>query len=663
MILLSLVAASVLAVQQDSIPARHDTIRSYRADEVVVTGQLLPTSISRSVHRVRIVDAERIRAQQAVTLRDVLLQESGIRLQQDMALGTSLSLGGISGNNVKILVDGVPVIGRLDGSIDLSQIPVQRAQRIEIVEGPMSIMYGTDALGGVINIITAAHAVDSLRVSAYGQHETVGVWNAGTTVRGMVSNVDVHGSFTRNLFRGWNPPGTIAERSFQWKPREQYLVDAGFGLSVSSMQLKYDGSWWNDLILTRGEPRSPFGTSAIDEHTTTRRMQHSVSLLGDIVEGWKLSGLTSFSSFDRMRTGIVKDLVTGVERTSMQPGSSDTNTQRTVMTRWMLRPPAFSDAFALEVGGEGTSDVVTGNRIAQGRATMVDVGLFTTLQWQPIRQLIVQPGLRHVYNSRYGGPFTPALNVRWSASPEVTFRMEYGRGFRAPSLRELAMEFIDINHNITGNDDLRAEYSHHAGMSMDINLAGERALLSIKPSIVFNDISDQITLAQVDATRYQYVNIGRQRTMMARTDVVFDVSDLQIKLSGALTGTQRRFETGTMSSWMMSPEGNLQCTWSDPWVGLRWNGFAKVTGSQPTVRLQEDGTLTNGSIAAYTVIDVTADLPVILSFFRASIGVRNLLDVTMLQSTSAGGTAHSPSTGSIPMMWGRSMLFTIRYEM
>lgn len=663
MILLSLVAASVLAVQQDSIPARHDTIRSYRADEVVVTGQLLPTSISRSVHRVRIVDAERIRAQQAVTLRDVLLQESGIRLQQDMALGTSLSLGGISGNNVKILVDGVPVIGRLDGSIDLSQIPVQRAQRIEIVEGPMSIMYGTDALGGVINIITAARAVDSLRVSAYGQHETVGVWNAGTTVRGMVSNVDVHGSFTRNLFRGWNPPGTIAERSFQWKPREQYLVDAGFGLSVSSMQLKYDGSWWNDLILTRGEPRSPFGTSAIDEHTTTQRMQHSVSLLGDIVEGWKLSGLTSYSSFDRMRIGIVKDLVTGVERTSMQPGSSDTNTQRTVMTRWMLRPPAFSDAFALEVGGEGTSDVVTGNRIAQGRATMVDVGLFTTLQWQPIRQLIVQPGLRHVYNSRYGGPFTPALNVRWSASPDVTFRMEYGRGFRAPSLRELAMEFIDINHNITGNDDLRAEYSHHAGMSMDINLAGERALLSIKPSIVFNDISDQITLAQVDATRYQYVNIGRQRTMMARTDVVFDVSDLQIKLSGALTGTQRRFETGTMSSWMMSPEGNLQCTWSDPWVGLRWNGFAKVTGSQPTVRLQEDGTLTNGSIAAYTVIDVTADLPVILSFFRASIGVRNLLDVTMLQSTSAGGTAHSPSTGSIPMMWGRSMLFTIRYEM
>lgn len=663
MILLSLVAASVLAVQQDSIPARHDTIRSYRADEVVVTGQLQPTSISRSVHRVRIVDAERIRAQQAVTLRDVLLQESGIRLQQDMALGTSLSLGGISGNNVKILVDGVPVIGRLDGSIDLSQIPVQRAQRIEIVEGPMSIMYGTDALGGVINIITAARAVDSLHVSAYGQHETVGTWNAGTTVRGMVSNVDVHGSFTRNLFRGWNPPGTVAERSFQWKPREQYLVDAGFGLNVSSMQLKYDGSWWNDLILTRGEPRSPFGTSAIDEHTTTRRMQHSVSLLGDVVEGWKLSGLTSFSSFDRMRIGIVKDLVTGMERTSMQPGSSDTNTQRTVMTRWMLRPPSFSDAFALEVGGEGTSDVVTGNRIAQGRATMVDVGLFTTLQWQPARQLIVQPGLRYVYNSRYGGPFTPALNVRWAASHDVTLRMEYGRGFRAPSLRELAMEFIDINHNITGNGNLRAEYSHHVGMSMDINMAGERTLVSIKPSIMFNDISDQITLAQVDATRYQYVNIGRQRTMMARTDLGFDVSELQIKLSGVLTGTQRRFETGTMSSWMMSPEGNLQCTWSDPWVGIRWNGFAKVTGSQPTVQLQEDGTLTNGSISAYTVIDITAELPVILSFFRASIGVRNLLDVTMLQSTSAGGTAHSPSTGSIPMMWGRSVLFTIRYEM
>ena len=75
-------------------------------------------------------------------------------ITQDPALGSSLKIKGLSGNNVKILIDGVPVIGRMGGNIDLSQLNLYNIDHIEMVEGPMSVMYGSDALAGAINIIT-----------------------------------------------------------------------------------------------------------------------------------------------------------------------------------------------------------------------------------------------------------------------------------------------------------------------------------------------------------------------------------------------------------------------------------------------------------------------------------------------------------------------------
>jgi outer membrane receptor for ferrienterochelin and colicins len=81
--------------------------------------------------------------------------------------GSSVSINGISGEGVKILVNGVPMVGRIDGKIDISQINLTNVERIEIVKGPQSVIYGTDALGGVINIITKEQK-DDWNVSAKG---------------------------------------------------------------------------------------------------------------------------------------------------------------------------------------------------------------------------------------------------------------------------------------------------------------------------------------------------------------------------------------------------------------------------------------------------------------------------------------------------------------
>lgn len=149
----------------------------YLLNEVVITGQITPTMIDESVHQVRVITAEKIQDQGAVTLRDVLQNETNIRVSQDNILGTSMSIQGISGQNVKILIDGVPVIGRLGGNIDLSQINLQNIERIEIIEGPLSVNYGTDALAGTINLITKKIQKNKHELTISEYYESVGQHN------------------------------------------------------------------------------------------------------------------------------------------------------------------------------------------------------------------------------------------------------------------------------------------------------------------------------------------------------------------------------------------------------------------------------------------------------------------------------------------------------
>ena len=87
-------------------------------------------------------------------LAEALSNETSIRLTVDPSTGTSIELQGMGGENIKYLIDGVPVVGRVRGDIDLEQINMENVDHIEIVKGPMSVQYGTSAIAGVVNIIT-----------------------------------------------------------------------------------------------------------------------------------------------------------------------------------------------------------------------------------------------------------------------------------------------------------------------------------------------------------------------------------------------------------------------------------------------------------------------------------------------------------------------------
>lgn len=145
--------------------------------EVVVTGQFTPDDPKRSVYSVKVIDIKTIERRGATNLKELLGQELNMRITQDNVLGSGLSLQGLSGEQVKYMVDGVPILGRLNGDIDISQINLNDVARIEVIEGPVSVQYGTNALGGVINIITKTEQADKISASLNSYYESRGTYN------------------------------------------------------------------------------------------------------------------------------------------------------------------------------------------------------------------------------------------------------------------------------------------------------------------------------------------------------------------------------------------------------------------------------------------------------------------------------------------------------
>jgi outer membrane receptor for ferrienterochelin and colicins len=301
-------------------------------DPVVVTGQYRPTTADKAVQRMHVIGAEQIQRMAAQNLGDVLGQELNMRLTQDNVLGTSLSMRGMGGENVKILVDGVPVIGRQDGNLDLAQIDLTGIERVEILEGPLSVNYGTNALAGTINLITRKNTGNSSSLKAIAYVEPMGRLNLSVAAGQHFGKSDVLLSVGRNFFGGWAPGQSgvfdfnehLADstRYQPWKPREQYFGRLNYRYALNDQwTLNYKGEAMQDRITDRGLPRAPYEESAFDSDFLTQRFDNALFATGKLNKGRHIDALIAHDRYQRTRRMWIRDLTT--LETQPVPGEAD----------------------------------------------------------------------------------------------------------------------------------------------------------------------------------------------------------------------------------------------------------------------------------------------------------------------------------------------------
>mgnify|MGYP001257847745 CR=1 FL=1 len=642
-------------------------------NEVVITAQYGQASAEQSVHKVKVIDEQKIQKMAAVNLEDVLTNEVNIRISQDAVLGSGVSMQGLSGQNVKIMIDGVPVIGRQNGNIDLRQINLNDVERIEIIEGPLSVNYGTDALAGTINIITKKTSSDktSLQVSSY--NETVGRYNLNASLNQQIGPLRASLSGGRNFFNGWAPNDRIEPNSEQpvadttrvkpWDPRMQYFGRAQLSLVQTKHRFTWRSELFDERIDNRGMPRAPYFEQAFDDVYITRRSDHALSVSGQFSTALSYQAVAGYNTFERISNTYRTDLTTLERQLTTVPGDQDTALAQQWMSRASLVHTLIPTQLTWEIGYDVNRETAVGARIEDGRQVMGDYAAFATAEWSPNEHFTLRPGLRYAYNTAYDAPLTPSLNIRYAIKDWV-IRSSYARGFRAPGLKELYFTFVDINHNIVGNTALEAEYSHNFNASAKYKHLFKQTLVQWEASGFYNSIENQITLGLVDqATQeYSYINVGRTQTMGLNTSAGLVLEHLKWNAAVALIGLRNAFAVEEEVGFSYYPEvtSNLTYTWQR--TGLEASLFYKYQGRLPQVQLDANGEPFTGFIDAYHTLDANLARDLMDDRFRLSLGAKNLFNVQNVAMLGAGGGAHGGGGNAALVGMGRIYFLKLDFK-
>ncbi len=646
---------SVLTAQQQ----RDSTMMEDKIDQVVITAQFTPTDTRETVNSVRVITRKTIEQRSVVNLQELLQTEPNIRITQDAILGSDVSINGLKGENLKILIDGVPIVGRLNGNIDAGQIPLSSIERIEIIEGAQSLLYGSEASGGVINLITKKSQLTQFDTELNSQYETNGFRNLTARVGYSKNNwiVQATGSLqnfipaidsSKGRDQIWNPKRQQSGRAFvRYTPSE----NTDFRLSANILNEKVDNL--GDL------KRPNFKPYSFDDYYLTDR--HDVSFH---MNRWTKSrnlfqATLGYNSFNRIKNSYRMDF--DEDKQTLLEGSQDTSSATGYLTRFTYAIDNKSRKWNYLFGLENNYETANGTRLIDttssevGKAYTNDLGLFASTKVKISDKLTFQTGARWTANMRYGSALTPSTWLLWQPKLPFQARFSYAYGFRSPSIKELFFNFIDVNHYVVGNSNLNPEKS--------LNLRGEITWKTLKFNKVdvtftgtgfYNNVDDRIILTALGPVHYEYRNVDSWKTKGASFKV------------NTTVGSWLRFQSDVITTGFnnsnIENDGTSDLLWSTDWTNdltltfmdgkVSWNIWQKLTGKTPFF-YNQDGKTERGTTNSYNMLNTGLSTHFWNKKIRINTGLKNIFNIRELDINNNNGI-HIEASNQQNLHWGRT---------
>jgi len=510
-----------------------DPILEDKDQTIAVTDSLVDDS-KRKATRTEVIDGASIRENGARTLADVLEEQAGIQINSLFGLSQEVQLDGLDGRHVLVLIDGRPVNGKLNNKVDVSRLPIDPAtiERIEVVRGPMSALYGSEALGGVINIVTKRPTQAFGGEVDLGGQLVPGAWwtQVGLHGRGgsgpIASRLDLTFNDLPSIDRaGYDADANVVSEGPDGKAdladRRQFGMHGEVALPLLdrfSLRTTIDGSGTQQSSRT-----SP--TQAFRDRSSNQDWSAAVNLEADVLDGGELMldlRVNRYQHiFDKLPAGGDEIAPRFCNPGGMLfdpdcPAPPDLRTD-TVLdeSRFEMRlkgPLASGFAFAEELtaaGGLVFSRQQTRRVDGEGEDTIANAGggargvgsAYGELLWRPFTFLSIIPGARAdaFAPSVDGGQLAigPKISARVDLPARVAVRGSYGRGFRLPTFEEQFLRFdhSELGYVVLGNPDLVAEQSH--GFRAEV-LWDPFAELSLAVDSYLNLVDDMIVEVPVE---------------------------------------------------------------------------------------------------------------------------------------------------------------------
>jgi outer membrane receptor for ferrienterochelin and colicins len=634
-------------------------------DQVVVTAQYKPLQVDRSIYKVELINRKQMSQLGAKNLSDALALETNIRLTQDASLGTGISIQGLSGEHVKILIDGIPVIGRMNGSIDLSQLNLYNADHVEIIEGPMSVVYGSNAIAGAINIITRENKQNKLMLGVNTYYETVGIYNIDAAFSLKKGNHILQFSGGRNFFSGFSE--IKDSRDKLWKPKEQYNADLGYIYSLPKLKIKASGTFFSEVLPDKGPLLSPYYETAMDAWFRTQRAVVNSQIDAKTGAFHFVNLLASYSYYERSKTMYYNDLTTLQKVLTTNHSDHDTTDFSTLLVRGSFSKSNELSKFNYQLGFDCNVETGKGKRILDNIQEIGDYAVYSSLNLKPSEAIEFQPGIRMSYNTRYSASPVYSLNAKWDVSKLLNMRASWSKGFRAPSLKELYLYFVDVNHNVQGNENLKAENSDNLNMAINFNHDQNNMHWTFETTFFYNSIHNIITLAQLKGLLYTYINVDQYKTTGGEINVSFrKAPTLFVKTGFGRVGRYNSLvkEKSTFDNYNFTTDFTTSVNYKFLRYETNFTIYYKYTGRLPQFYVDAQEQIKEGFIASYHTLDVSVSKSFFRNRLETTIGLKNLFDnknISISGGAPSGG-AHSSSGTSSPVNWGRTAFIKLGYS-
>lgn len=469
-------------------------------------------------------------------LSDVLGEETGLVVVHDH--GTGVQVQGLSPAYTLILLDGEPAVGRNAGTLELDRFVVGNLERVEMIKGPSSSLYGSEALGGVINLVTRK-PVEPFAASVRSRYATHNTLQLGATAEAKRGGAGLSLMADRSSSDGYElTPLTPAQTAPAY---ENHTVQAKLVYEWDRSTLTVAPRWFGESQRNAGVY---FGGSDSARDTLTGRDRATLLDLG--------VSSTFEHRFTDDATLTTKGYATRYKTASRLRGmGDDTVVSEASFDQRYYKAETYGesryDHHTVLLGGGAVWETAVADRVEGGERSALSGFAFGQEEWRPAPWASVLASARLDAHRDYATSFSPRVAGMLKPASWLSLRASAGRGFKAPTFQQLYMDFTNpqVGYSVFGAANvnealsrlesqgqlrervrdigaytLRPEYSwsYNAGVEAE---AGQRA--SARANVFLNNVHDLIEAQPVAAKTngqsvYTYFNVNRIRTWGLETE-------------------------------------------------------------------------------------------------------------------------------------------------
>ncbi len=413
--------------------------KTYRSEFTVVTASRTKRDLEDVSVPVSVIPDKEIAMSGSTRLRDILIEQTGLNVVSDH--GNGIQMQGFDPDYTLIMIDNQPVIGRTAGTLDLDRISVGDVQQIEIVKGPSSALWGSDALAGVINIITKK-GTQPLKWDVTGRFGSHTSYDGATNLS--FKNEKLSGRFFANTngSEGYDldtssiVPTTPAYHSYTFSGGLNYDLSKNITLGVQSRYYREDVSYPQEIEIDENPVRMEG-----DEYQENYNITPELSLR---TSDRQLFEATAFLS----RFNSESELSYNEDGTLYNQSNFDQQ-----LNKYEIKSSTFWSEEHTTILGAGLNHekLLGGNY--EGRPAFNSYFTFGQHEWELSQQLSLTAGFRFDAHSEYASQFSPKFSGLYRPNDFIHIRASLGGGYKAPEFRQLFLNFTNaqVGYSVFGS--------------------------------------------------------------------------------------------------------------------------------------------------------------------------------------------------------------------